>query len=128
MSDVPAPQTVNLNIWQGQEFTQSFVLGDDSDPIVPDDLTGMVVTVELRNDVTDAEPVATWGSVDGHITIDGPNGGIAFNVSADETQALPTDNELAVYVYDMKMTNPADPSYGRRVMQGVVIVNPAVTR
>lgn len=120
-----SPLNLTLKIWQGQTFDFGFKLeNDDGTPV---DLTGYTASMEIREDVTSPTFIRQWGTADGHIVIDGPNGTIAFDVSGAETYALPTGNDLIQWVYDMLITS-GDGSYSERPVQGSVVVYPAVTR
>lgn len=128
MSNTPAPGSVALSIWQGQTYDQQFLLQDSSSPPIPIDLTGFTAQMMLRNDVSDAAPVTTWGTSSGEIVLGGANGVLSFNVPGAESLALPTGDEPTAYVYDILLTSASTPPFTQRVMQGVVIVYPAVTR
>lgn len=120
------PLTLALYIYQGQTFDDRLALTNaDGTPV---DLTGYSARMQARTDVADATPVLDWSSVDGEIVIDGPGGALSFNVSADATFALPTDNEPCAWVYDLRIYNAASPPYAERVVQGILNVSPAVTR
>lgn len=119
------PLNLTLKIWQGQTFDFGFKLeNDDGTPV---DLTGYTAQMSMREDVTSPDVIRTWGTADGHITIDGPNGTIAFDVSSAETYALPTGNDMVQWVYDMLITASTG-DYAERPVQGMVVVYPAVTR
>lgn len=128
MSNTPAPGSVALSIWQGQTYDQQFLLQDSSTPPNPIDLTGYTAQMMMRVDVSDPAPVATWGTATGEIILGGSTGILSFNVPGTESQALPTGDEPVAFVYDILLTNGATPPYTQRVMQGAVIVYPAVTR
>lgn len=120
------PLSLALYIYQGQTFDDRLALTNaDGTPVV---LTGYSARMQARADVTDTTPVLDWSTTDGEIVIDGPNGTITFNVSADATYALPTGNEFTSWVYDLRIFNAASPVYAERVVQGMLNVSPAVTR
>lgn len=128
MSNTPAPGNVALSIWQGQTYDQQFLLQDSSTPPNPINLTGFTAQMMLRNDVSDPSPVATWGTTSGELVLGGTNGLLSFNVPGSKSQALPTSDEPTAYVYDILLTSSSTPPFTQRVMQGVVVVYPAVTR
>lgn len=120
------PLSLSLYIYQGQTFDDRLALSNaDGTPV---NLTGYSARMQARADITDTTPILDWSSIDGEIVIDGPNGTITFNVTADATYALPTNNEAASWVYDLRIFNAASPVYAERVVQGVLNVSPAVTR
>lgn len=119
-----SPINMTLKIFQGQTFDFGFQLTDDAG--APRDLTGYSARMQIRTDVTDTNAIRTWSTTDGHIMIDGPTGTIAFAVSSDETYALPTQNSLLQWFYDMLLTSPA--GHAERPVQGAVVVTPAITR
>jgi len=49
-------------------------------------------------------------------------------VTAAATMALPTANELTQWFYDLRIFNTASPVYAERVIQGAMVIYPAVTR
>lgn len=120
------PLTLPLYIYQGQTFDDRLMLTDEDG--LPVDLTGYSARMQARVELADATPVLDWSSVDGEIVIDGPNGTISFNVSAEATYALPTEHEYVVWRYDLRIFNGATPAYAERVVQGTLLVSPAVTR
>lgn len=128
MSNTPAPGSASLSIWQGQTYDQQFLLQDSSTPPNPLDLTGFTAQMMLRNAVDDPSPIVTWGTETGEIVLGGSNGLLSFNVSGAASLALPTDDDVATYVYDILLTSSSTPPFTQRVMQGVVVVFPAVTR
>jgi hypothetical protein len=118
------PLNMTLQIFQGQTFDFGFQLTNADG--TPRDLTGYAVRMQIRADVTDTDAIRTWSTTDGHIMIDGPTGTIAFNVSSAETYALPTQNSLIQWFYDMLLTSGG--GHAERPVQGAVVVTPAVTR
>jgi len=123
---VKQPLTLALYIYQGQTFDDRLALTNaDGTPV---DLTGYTARMQAREAITDVTPILDWSSTDGEIVIDGPAGTITFNVSATATAALPTANEFASWVYDLRLVNSATPPYAERVVQGTLNVSPAVTR
>lgn len=126
VANTPAPGTLLLSIWQGQTYDQQLLLQDqNADPL---NLTGFTAQMMLRVNITDATPIATWGTATGEIVLGGTAGTLTFAVPGSESQALPTNDELAIYVYDILLTNGATPPYTQRVVQGTLVVYPAVTR
>lgn len=124
--NTPAPAQLTLSVWQGQTFDQQLLLQDQDQ--APLNLTGFTAQMMLRANVTDAVPVATWGTATGEIVLGGAAGTLTFNVPGSESQALPAADQMAIYFYDVLLTNGATPPYTQRVVQGVLIVYPAVTR
>lgn len=129
MAVTPAPLRVNLTCWPGQTFDEQLVLQDSSSPPNPVDITGQSAEMQLRVEVADAAPVATWSSDTGELILGGTDGTITFNVSGAALQALAPDNEPATFFYDIVLTDPSEtPPKTRRVVEGVVVTDPAVTR
>lgn len=128
MPNTPAPLNLSLTLWQGQTFDEQLLLQDDSSPPNPIDLTGFTAQMMLRNDIADAKPVVTWGTASGEIALGDATGLLTFNVTGAATQALPTGNDVVVFVYDILITNAASPPYSQRIAEGQLTVFPAVTR
>lgn len=126
MPNTPSPLDLSLSIWQGQTFDKQLLLQDSAN--IPIDLTGFTAQMMLRNDIADPQPVVTWGTNTGEIVLGGTAGTLTFNVSGAATQALPTNDDVATFVYDILLTNGANPPYSQRIVQGTITVFPAVTR
>lgn len=126
MPNTPGPASVPLSIWQGQTYDVQLALQDASGN--PIDLTGFTAQMMLRSDVTDPTPLLTWGTTTGEIVLGGTAGTLSFNVTGAATQNIPTGNEPTSYVYDVLLTNSAVPPFSQRIVQGTVVVYPAVTR
>lgn len=121
------PLNLTLSIWQNQTFDDSLALTNEDGTIV--DLTGYSAEMMARFDPTDADPpLIDWGTETGEIAIDGAAGTITFAVTAAATMALPTANELTQWFYDLRIFNTASPVYAERVIQGAMVIYPAVTR
>jgi hypothetical protein len=126
MPNTPGPALVALLVWQGQTFDAQLAFEDASGN--PIDLTGYSAQMMLRNDVTDATPIETWGTATGEIVLGGTAGTLTFNVVGAATQNLPTSNEVTQWWYDILITNGAVPPFSQRLVFGQITIFPAITR
>lgn len=122
---MPKPLTYNWDIYQGQTFNLSMLLQDSSKPPQNIDLAGYSAQMMMRENVDDSAPIVTWDTATGELVIDAPNSKLAYNLSGTQTQALPAEDEVVTWYYDILLDNG---TFAQRIMQGVVVVHPAVTR
>jgi hypothetical protein len=111
--------TYNLSIEQGATFRLALVWKDsEGDPV---DLTGYTARMQIRPAVASTEVLLSLTSGSG-ITLGGATG--AVNVLATAAQTAAIDSKKGVY--DLELQS-ADGTV-TRLLQGVVIVSPEVTR
>lgn len=128
------PCNLTLTIWAGQTFQDVLTLQNPSG--APIDLTGYSAQMQARWDVQQPDPpFINWTSTGGQIVLGGTAGTITFAVPAATTAALtnPTTlpvpypiNDTLVWVYDMVLTSAG--GVAERVIQGALVIYPAVTR
>lgn len=112
------PATVNLTIYQGATFTQTFAYQSGGEPV---NLTGTSARMHVRERVTSAEPEIELTTANGRISIGDEFGTVTLTLTAEETAAI----KAGSYVYDLELVN--GPVVGR-FLQGQVFVSAEVTR
>ena len=125
------PCNLTLSIWAGQTFADVLTLQNPEG--APIDLTGYTAQMQARWAVEQPDPpLITWTDTGGQVVLGGTAGTITFAVSAATTAALTTTagaqqpNDIVIWVYDMVLTSAS--SIAERVIQGALVVYPAVTR
>ena len=117
------PAQIYLTIYQGQTFDDEIEFQDaNGDPL---DFTGMSARMQVRRATPDDEVLLELSTSDGTIVALDETGRIKFDVDADITTELPTDNVIQTWVYDLELH---DGSRVQRLMEGSVTVVPEVTR
>ena len=106
----------NLVINAGVDFDQVFTLEDGANN-APIDLTNYGLSAQMRKHAT-ATGVTTFTTS----FYDAPNGKIQIGLSTSQTAALKPGR----YVYDVVITNTNNMM--ERVVEGMVLVSPGVTR
>lgn len=105
----------NLIIDQGATFTTTVNLTDtNGDPI---DLTGYTGAAQMRKSYTSSSAAATFTVATG-----GANGSITLSLSANATANISGGR----YLYDVELTDASNTV--SRVFEGIVTVNPNITR
>lgn len=105
--------TANLYLDQGADFSVSMtLLNDDNSPY---DLTNHTVESQIRKSYD------STASVDFGVFVDTSTAEIVLILSGAESQTLTQGR----YVYDVKIFNGQASS---RILEGILVVNPAVTR
>lgn len=105
---------VNLSIDQGTTFSVDFTVNNSDSTVA--DLTGFTGAGQIRKHYT--SNTATAFTVNVYA-----NGIVRASLTASNTAAL-TEGR---YVYDIELTNTSD-STVTRLVEGVVTINPQVTR
>lgn len=119
----------DITIDQGARFAESYILYTDDAQSIRRDLTGWTVRMQIR--VTPNAPTTIWDSASpgsgSAISIASPasNGQINLVIGATITAAFPSGQQLK---YDIEIAQTGDPNVVVRIMQGVAIVRPNVTR
>jgi hypothetical protein len=109
-----AVYSVNLVIYTGTDFEQTFVLADDSNALL--NLSGYTVAARMKRHGKSSSSVALNASVS-----DATGGRIRVNLSDTETYSLTPGR----YYYDIVITKNGTTD---RVVEGEVFVKKAVTR
>ena len=104
----------NLFIDQGTTFTTSITLTDDEDN--PIDLTNYTGVAQIRKYYTSSTYTPFV------VTLGGTTGVVILTLSATTTSGLSAGR----YVYDCEVTS--DVGVVSRVVEGIITVNPQVTR
>lgn len=122
------PATVNYRLYLGATFSESATLKDSND--APIDLTGYTALMHVRRERDDANPLYTFSTADGTITLGGAAGTVALTLAADATSNDDlVDSDGEAWVYDLLLTNAnATPPVVDRMLSGVVFAYPGVTR
>lgn len=106
---------VELQIDQGAQYSSTITVSDPSGNT--SNLVGHTANAQIRR---------VWSSVTStpfQVTLtDAPNGVLTMAMTSANTALLNTGR----HVYDLKLTNPAGEV--RRVFEGIVVVNPSVSR
>ena len=103
----------NLSIDQGADFTTTITLSEDG---VGADLTGYTGAGQIRKYYTSST------SVDFEVTTSVQDSTVTLQLTSNTTNSMVAGR----YVYDVELTN--DSGIVSRVMEGIVTVNPGVTR
>lgn len=113
---------LNLTIEQGADYLLALQFLDANS--APVDLTGYVMTMQVRPTVSDSLVLVELSTANGKIVITDPtNGEFQLQLTADDTATL-----CGSGVYDLKMVGPvADPATSRFI-QGKVTISSQVTR
>lgn len=111
------PAKLNLVCSQGTTFQKTFRVYDEND--APFDLTGYTAAMQVRDKYSSSVFLFEVTTGDG-ITISGNT--ITVEVHYLVTEAFPEGD----YVWDIEITSPSDKR--DRVLQGIFIVTPEVTR
>jgi hypothetical protein len=106
----------NLYIDQGADFNAQLQIFDDNN--APWNLTGYTGQAKIR------KSYYSTTSVDFTVSFlnDRTNGNIILELSSEKTSQM----EQGRYLYDVVITDPA--SKKTRVLEGIVTINPGVTR
>lgn len=120
-----APLQLTLNVYQGQTFDDTLTItNEDGTPV---DLTGFAPSMDVRAEVTDVDPIVSFGPTDGTLVVSNAAAGVlSFNVPPAQTFALSTTNELQVWNYGVRIT--ASNGYAERVAEGAFVLYPSTDR
>lgn len=119
------PATYTLQAYQGQTWDDSIVVNQADGTAA--NLTGYTARMHIRDEYSSSTTVLELTAANGRLTIPTPaNGTIVFNVSAADMAAIDLDHEPRSFVYDLEIYT--GDGYVQRILQGVVIIWPEVTR
>ena len=123
MGLVVPPSTVNVTLYQGASFKQSFVwqYGETEETALPVDLTTATARAQVRQRYTSSTAYMEFTSDDDEIVL-GVDGSIEINVGPEKTALVPSGNA----VWDLELEWPDGDVC--RLVQGKVTVSPEVTR
>lgn len=107
-------QIQNIYIDQGTTFNMSLNVTDQNGD--PKDLTEYTVAAQLRKSYYSSSAVDFTAEVSLPA-----NGEVTISLTADQTDAL----KAGRYVYDVEIAGPDETL---RIIEGIVVVNPGVTR
>lgn len=117
------PAIVNLTIYQGSTFYESFYW-QVGNPATPVDLTGFNMRMQIRSKLKDPFVILELTTQNGGIVItDVVNGGFALSISAIHTANL----NFNVGFYDLEVIAP-DGVTVNRLLSGQVTLSHEVTR
>lgn len=116
-----APGRLNLTILQGATFRHDLTWKTGNPPDVVN-LSGYLARMQMRAKVSDAVVLIELTTANGGIVLDPLNGGIAIYISAADTASLAFKKAF----YDLEMIAPNGDVI--RLVEGIVIVSPEVTR
>jgi hypothetical protein len=127
VSDIAVAQPANytLQAYQGQTWDDSIVVNQSDG--TPTNLTGYSARMQIREEYSSSTTILELNAANGRLTIPTPaNGTIVFNVTAADMAAISLNYEPKAYVYDLEIYTGA--GYVQRILQGVVLIWPEVTR
>lgn len=115
-----------LNLYQGQTFrTEIEFLDADGMPI---EMAGREARMQARTSIESPTPVLDLSTAAGTLELD--TGGIVrFNLTAAQTAQLGSgSHETEQWVYDLELFTPGPVEVVRRVLTGVIVFWPEITR
>ncbi len=110
---------VELFIDQGSNFDTTINIADD-DTNAPQNLSGIVVTSQLRRSMLSVNAAASFVCS----VSDTSNGEIYLEMSAANTSNL----KVGTYFFDVRLFYTGENNYYTRLIEGVVHVTPGITR
>lgn len=115
------PLKFNLVIDQGATFERTLLwkAGTPAGPVI---FTGCSARAQIRQNIEDPTPVLELTTANGRLTLGDADGKLTITIAAQDTAAL---SEVGG-VYDLELVYPD--GRVRRLMQGLVVVRPEVTR
>lgn len=116
-----ADTKLKLTVKQGATFRRGLTWKTGVPP-APVDLTGYTARMQIREEVTSTDVLATLTTENNGITLGGAAGTIVLYLSPTAT----ADFDWESGVYDIEMIAPNDDVI--RLVEGSVIVSPEVTR
>jgi len=117
-----AAANYTITIEQGSVFDLNLVYKDSNE--VPINLTGYSARMQVRQKYSSPDPLLSLSTLDGSITLGGALGTIHAKATASMTQAL----TIKQGVYDLELVPPSGAGDAFRLVEGIVIVTPEVTR
>lgn len=115
-----AAATHDILIEQGATFQLNLVWKDSGG--TPINLTGYTARMQVRQKIADTNPLLSFTTENGAITLGGALGTIAITGLATLTDALTVKSG----VYDLELVSPG--GIVTRLIEGAVTITPQVTR
>ena len=115
------PAKHNLYVYRGATFSEQITWKDESG--TPIDLTSFTARMHMRETVESSTPCLTLTTENGGITLGGAAGTINILATAAATSAITATGG----VYDLEIV-AADTVTVTRLLEGIVIISPEVTR
>jgi hypothetical protein len=115
------PLKYNLVIDQGATFERVLMwkAGTPAGPVI---FTGCTARAQIRGAIEDTTPLLELTTENGRLSLGSTDGKLVITISAVDTAKLPENGG----VYDLELVYPD--GRVRRLMQGLVVVRPEVTR
>lgn len=121
-----APNVRVLHIYQGQTFRDRLRITDGDGVLI--DLSALSARMQVRTSIEAPLALIELSTEDGRITL-AADGILTFNLTADETTALGAGSfDTQQWVYDLEIITPAVTPIVDRILSGVVVFYPEVTR
>ena len=122
-----ARDRLDLVMYEGATFSESFRWETDAVTPVPISLDGYAGIMHIRLDIADAEPLFELTTENGGIIIETPSvdGVYTLYIAADDSEGICTDHEMIAASYDLMFEKD-----GARLLQqyGTLKIYPSVTR
>lgn len=121
-----APSVRVLHIYQGQTFRDRLRVVDAAGDLI--DLSALSARMQVRPTLDSPVIVVELTTEDGRIAL-AADGMLTFNLTAAETAALGAGSyDTQQWVYDLEIITPAITPIVDRILSGVVVFYPEVTR
>ncbi len=115
-----------INMYAGQTFATSIAFVDDQG--VPIELSGRAARMQARTSIDAPLAVLTLSTDDGTIVLDS-GGVLRFNLDAAATALLGAGvYDAQQWVFDIELVTPGAPPVVRRILTGVIVFWPEITR
>jgi hypothetical protein len=111
--------TYNMTVKQGSTFNR-VITWYQVDGITPVDLTGYTARSYFKRKISDSTNQFELSTSNGRISLGEALGTITINIAAVDTDGL-----NGLYVYDLELISG---SYVDRILQGVITIDPQVTK
>lgn len=115
------PAKHNFYVYRGATFAEQIAWKDENGTAI--DLTGFTARMHMREAVDAATPFLTVTTENGGITL----GGVAGTINILATSAATSAITATGGVYDLEIV-AADTVTVTRLLEGIVIISPEVTR
>ena len=113
-----------LNMYQGQDFTTEIEFLDGATGL-PIDMTGRAARMQARESIESPVAILSLSTDDGTLVLAG--GVLRFQVPAAAT-ALLGAHDTEQWVYDIELITPGPTPSVRRILTGVIVFWPEITR
>ncbi len=115
-----------LNLYQGQTFrTEIAFLSPDGTPI---EMAGRQARMQARESIESPVAILDLSTDQGTLELD-PGGIVRFNLTAAQTAQLGSgSHDVEQWVFDLELFVPGAVEVVRRVLTGVIVFWPEITR